>query len=195
MRKATSKRETLETAVLLTLNIDGTGICTIQTGFGFFDHFLTLLAFWAKWDLELEAKGDTHIDAHHLVEDVGLVLGTALAEALGDKKGIERAAFARVPMDEALTEVTVDFSGRPWLEWRGGELLPPTLAGEESDLWREFCKALASGVKSNIHIHFLYGKNGHHLLESAAKGLGRAFAAAAIQSGNCVPSTKGKLDS
>lgn len=195
MRSATCQRETLETTIRLSLNLNGVATCAIHTGFGFFDHFLTLLAFWAKWDLELQATGDTHIDAHHLVEDVGLVLGNALAEALGDKKGIERAAFARVPMDEALAEVTVDFSGRPWLEWRGSELLPPILAGEESDLWREFCKALASGAKANIHIQFLYGKNGHHLLESAAKGLGRAFAAAAVQSGNSVPSTKGKLDS
>ncbi len=194
MRNATCVRETQETTIRLHLCLDGTGETTIHTGFGFFDHFLTLLAFWANWDMELDAQGDTHIDAHHLVEDVALVLGKAMAEALGDRKGISRAAFARVPMDEALAEITVDFSGRPWLEWRGGELLPPVIAGEESDLWREFCKALATGAKSNIHVNFLYGKNGHHLLESAAKGLGRAFAAALSQSGNRIPSTKGSLD-
>ena len=114
--------------------------------------------------------------------------------AVGDRKGIARVGFARVPMDEALAEVTLDISGRPWLEWRGDELLPPVLAGEERDVWREFYKSFAAAARMNVHVAFLYGRNGHHLLESAAKGLGLALAQAASLTGNVVRSTKGSLD-
>ena len=116
------------------------------------------------------------------------------ALAVGDRKGIARVGFARVPMDEALAEVTLDISGRPWLEWRGDELLPPVLAGEERDVWREFYKSFAAAARMNVHVAFLYGRNGHHLLESAAKGLGLALAQAASLTGNVVRSTKGSLD-
>lgn len=193
-RSASLSRSTGETSVKLNLLLDGSGETTISTGFGMLDHMLTLLAFWAKFDLRLTCSGDMHVDAHHTTEDVALSLGRALREALGDRKGIARAGWARVPMDEALADVTVDLSGRPWLEFRGGELLPPVMAGEEKDLWREFYKALATAAQCNIHISFQYGKNGHHLLESAAKGLGLALAQAVRRSDDRMPSTKGSLD-
>ena len=128
------------------------------------------------------------------MEDTGLVLGKALLDALGDRVGIARVGYGRVPMDEALAEVTLDLSGRPWLEWRGDDLLPPLLGGEEKDLWREFYKALATSGRFNLHIEFRYGKNGHHLLESAAKGLGLALAQAVRRRGDAIRSTKGGLD-
>ena len=155
---------------------------------------LTLTAFWAGMDLTLICEGDMEVDAHHTAEDVGLTLGKSLLEALGDRTGIARVGYGRVPMDEALTEVTVDLSGRPWLEWRGDDLLPPVLAGEEKDLWREYYKALASGARCNLHVEMRYGKNGHHLLESVAKGLGLALAQAVRRHGTTIRSTKGGLD-
>ena len=176
------------------MNLDGEGKTRIQTGFGLLDHMLTLAMFWAGMDLQLSCQGDLNVDAHHSVEDVGLTLGRALLQALGDRAGIARVGYGRVPMDEALSEVTVDLSGRPWLEWRGDELLPPVMAGEEKDLWREFYKALASSARCNLHIAFLYGKNGHHLLESAAKGLGLALRQAVQRQGTTIRSTKGGLD-
>ena len=188
------ERRTSETNINLRLNLDGCGQVTIQTGVGLLDHMLTLIAYWAGFDLEVACKGDLHIDAHHSVEDVGLVFGSALLDALGDKQGINRAGWASVPMDESLAVVSVDCSGRPWLEWRGDELLPYTLAGEEKDIWREFYKSLTNAARCNIHISFQYGKNGHHLLESAAKGLGLALAQAVQIKGCSLFSTKGRLD-
>jgi len=193
-RSADMTRVTNETDISLRLKLDGEGITDIATGIGLLDHLLTLTAFWAGFDLHLRCKGDTHIDGHHSAEDVGLVLGQALLEALGDKTGIERVGLARVPMDDALTDVCLDISGRAWLEWRGEELLPPVLGGQERDMWREHYKALASTARMNLHISFLYGKNGHHLLESAAKGLGLALNQAVRRSGRMTRSTKGRLD-
>lgn len=193
-RSASLARRTTETDITLDLTLEGSGQIHVRTGVGLLDHMLTLTAFWAGFDLRLACTGDTHIDAHHTVEDVGLCLGQALAQALGDRKGIARVGHGRVPMDEALADVTVDISGRPWLEWRGDELLPPVLAGEERDLWREFYKAFSSGARMNLHVSLLYGKNGHHLLESAAKGLGLALASAVRRQGDTIRSTKGGLD-
>jgi len=193
-RSAALTRTSNETNISLHLNLDGTGVADIATGIGLLDHLLTLTMFWAGFDLRLRCEGDTHIDGHHSAEDIGLVLGQALIEALGDRTGIERVGFARVPMDEALAEVCIDISGRAWLEWRGEELLPSVLGGEERDLWREHYKALASAARMNLHIAFIYGKNGHHLLESAAKGLGCALNQAVRCSGRMVRSTKGRLD-
>jgi len=196
-RQASVKRKTQETDINLHLNIDGSGICNINSGIGFLDHMLTLTTFWAGFDLDLTCDGDTHIDLHHTVEDIALALGTALKDALlcvDDAKGIERIGHAKVPMDEALTDVCIDISGRPWLEWRGDELLPPLIAGDEKDVWREFYKAFASAAKMNIHVHFLYGKNGHHLLESVAKGFGKALQKAVAITRNDTSSTKGSLD-
>ena len=193
-RSARHARKSAETDISLSLTLDGSGKTDIQTGFGMLDHMLTLTAFWAGMDLHLRCRGDLHIDAHHSAEDIGLVLGQAVLEALGDRVGIARVGYGRVPMDEALSEVTLDISGRPWLEWHGDEYLPPVIAREEKDVWREFYKALASAARMNVHVAFLYGKNGHHLLESAAKGLGLALAAAVKREGTQVRSTKGGLD-
>lgn len=193
-RTAEISRSTGETRISLAFSLDGGGRAEIVTGFGMLDHMLALIAFWGGFDLSLRCEGDLHIDAHHTVEDVGLCLGQAFIQALGDRKGIARTAWARVPMDEALAEVAVDLSGRPWLEWRGDELLPPVLAHQEKDLWREFYKAFASAGRFNAHIEFRYGKNGHHLLESAAKGMGIALRDAVWRVGSAIPSTKGNLD-
>ena len=130
-RKTSLQRHSNETQIDVRLNLDGNGEARVITGFGMLDHMLELMAFWGNLDLEIQCNGDIHIDAHHTVEDCGLVFGSCILEALGDKRGIARSAFARVPMDEALAEVTVDLSGRPWLAWRGDELLPPVIAHEE----------------------------------------------------------------
>ncbi|OXS28956.1 MAG: imidazoleglycerol-phosphate dehydratase [Desulfovibrio sp. MES5] len=193
-RTAIQARTSVETDIRLELTLDGQGKTDIRTGFGLLDHMLTLTAFWAGMDLTLVCEGDMEVDAHHTAEDVGLLLGKGLLDALGDRAGIARVGYGRVPMDEALTEVTVDLSGRPWLEWRGDDLLPPVLAGEEKDLWREYYKALASGARCNLHVEMRYGKNGHHLLESVAKGLGLALAQAVRRHGTTIRSTKGGLD-
>ncbi len=194
VRTAEISRSTGETRIALALSLDGGGRAEIATGFGMLDHMLALIAFWAGFDLSLRCEGDLHVDAHHVTEDVGLCLGQALFQALGERRGITRAAWARVPMDEALAEVAVDLSGRPWLEWRGDELLPPVLAREEKDVWREFYKAFTSAGRFNAHIEFRHGKNGHHLLESAAKGMGIALRDAVRRTGSAIPSTKGSLD-
>ena len=194
VRHTQLSRSTGETSVRLELTLDGSGQCTVSTGFGMLDHMLTLMVFWARFDLSLVCSGDRHVDAHHTTEDVALCLGKALREALGDRKGIARVGWAKVPMDEALADVAIDLSGRPWLEYRGDDLLPPVMSGEEKDVWREFYKALASSAQCNIHIAFQYGKNGHHLLESAAKGMGLALAQAVRYGDDRMPSTKGSLD-
>ena len=193
-RSAAISRTTKETAITLSLTLDGTGAVDVRTGYGFADHMLTLMAFWAGFDLTLECRGDLDVDAHHTVEDVALCLGQALLEALGDRSGIARVGAAKVPMDEALADVCVDLSGRSYLVFNGQELLPPVMAGEERDLWREFFKSLAAGARMNLHISLLYGQNGHHLLESACKGLGLALRNAVARTRQTILSTKGSLD-
>lgn len=193
-RKAEKIRQTRETQISMSINLDGNAPSEIHTGVGMLDHLLDLMMHWAGFQLILTCSGDLDIDAHHTVEDVGLVTGSALLEALGEKIGINRWGFGKIPMDEALAEVNIDLSGRPWLEWRNDELLPPMIAREEKDVWREFFKAFASTARMNLHINFLYGKNGHHLLESAAKGLGAALKQAVFREGSIIKSTKGGLD-
>jgi len=192
MRKAVVSRSTKETDIRLELVLDGQGTARVNTGVGFADHMLTLLAFWAGFDLTVTCKGDLHIDAHHTLEDVGLCLGQALAEALESKQGINRVGFARFPLDEALSEVVVDLSGRPYLVY-ADDLLPAIVAGEEKDVWREFFKSMANKCQMNLHVRMLYGKNGHHLLESAFKALGVALRQAVSLQRTGVPSTKGSL--
>lgn len=192
-RTARYDRATKETRIEVALDLDGTGKADVATGVGFADHMLTLFAFWARVDLSLTCQGDLEIDAHHSLEDVGLCLGQALAEALGDKRGIARIGLARVPMDEALTEVVIDISGRPYLVYEDGPV-PALIAGQEKDVWREFFKSVAQRAGLNLHINFLYGRNGHHLLESAFKGFGLALGQAAARTRDGVPSTKGSLD-
>jgi imidazoleglycerol-phosphate dehydratase len=165
----------------------------VDTGIGFADHMLTLCAFWAGFDLELTCKGDLEIDAHHSLEDIGLCLGQALAEALGDKRGINRVASAKVPMDEALAEVVLDLSGRPYIVYDDA-LLPDIIAGDEKDVWREFLKSFAYKAGMNLHVKYEHGLNGHHLLEAAFKGLGLALAHAVTVGRKGVSSTKGSLD-
>lgn len=193
-RTAKVKRVTKETSITLSVSIDGKGDIDVNTGYGMADHLLTLIGFWAGFDLKVNCTGDLHIDAHHTVEDVAMCLGQALLDALGDRKGIRRVGFAKVPMDEALADVALDLSGRNYIVYNGGELLPPVMAGEESDLWREFFKSFAAGARINLHINYLYGKNGHHLLESAGKGLGLALRDAVRVEHEGASSTKGSLD-
>ena len=166
-RTAKAERTSAETQIRLSLNLDGEGKVHVDTGFGMLDHMLTLTFFWARMDLKLKCTGDMQVDAHHTTEDCALVLGGAILEALGDRAGIARVGY---------------------------EYLPPVIAREEKDVWREFYKALASAARMNVHVAFLYGKNGHHLLESAAKGLGLALAASVKREGTQVRSTKGGLD-
>jgi imidazoleglycerol-phosphate dehydratase len=192
-RTASLTRTTRETDIRLSLALEGSGRTDISTGLGFADHMLTLMAFWAGFDLSLACKGDLDVDAHHSLEDVGLSLGQALAEALGSKDGIARVAAARVPMDEALAEVVLDLSGRPYLVY-ADELLPALIAGEEKDVWREFFKSFAQRAGMNLHIRYEYGKNGHHLLEAAFKALGLALRQAVQVCRAGAPSTKGSVD-
>lgn len=193
-RNAAVSRETRETCISVSLNLDGAGKTEVSTGFGFADHMLTLMAFWAGFDLNLSCRGDLHIDAHHTLEDVGLCLGQCLAEALGDRAGIERVGWAKVPMDEALAEAVVDLSGRAWLVYRENAVLPPVIAGEEKDIWREFFKSFAAKAGMNLHVTLEYGQNGHHLLEAAFKALGLSLRRAVSRGRIGVPSTKGALD-
>ncbi|MFP4169011.1 MAG: imidazoleglycerol-phosphate dehydratase HisB [Desulfonatronovibrionaceae bacterium] len=194
MRKAQIERKTNETDVWVYLELDGQSGIDVRTGFGFADHMLELLAHWGGFGLEIRCTGDMQVDAHHSLEDIGLCLGRALREALGDKKGIARTGRAAVPMDEALSEVCVDISGRPYLVFNGVELLPSLVAGEERHLWPEFFKAFVSTAKINLHINIYYGQNGHHMLESVFKGCGQALISACRLFGTQVLSTKGSLD-
>lgn len=192
-RTATVKRATKETDISLTLTLEGEGRVAVDTGIGFADHMLTLAAFWAGFDLDLTCKGDLEIDSHHSLEDIGLCLGQALSEALGDKRGIVRVASAKVPMDEALAQVVVDLSGRPYIVYDDA-LLPDIIAGDEKDVWREFLKSFAYKAGMNLHVRYEYGQNGHHLLEAAFKALGIALAQAVRIGRAGVSSTKGSLD-
>lgn len=190
--KSEYTRETGETKVAVSLNFYGSGEARIDTGLGCLDHMLHLFAFWAGFDLELTATGDLHVDAHHTVEDCGLCLGRAIYEATGDKQGLARIGWAKVPMDEAMAEVVLDLSGRPYLVYRES-VLPPTIFGMEKDIWREFFKSLADQARMNLHIDLAYGENGHHLIEAACKGLGLAMGCAVQSRGDILPSTKGAL--
>jgi imidazoleglycerol-phosphate dehydratase len=192
-RTARIERKTRETEIVVSLNLDGTGLCTVRTGFGFADHMLDLLGHWAGFDLDVSCVGDMHIDAHHSLEDVGLCLGSALNSALGDRKGIARVGCAKVPMDEALAEVCIDLSGRAYLVYEE-TVLPAIIAGQEKDLWREFLKSLSAKAGMNLHVRMLYGQNGHHLLESVFKGLGLALRQGVRLERDALLSTKGGLD-
>lgn len=193
-RRARIERKTAETQISLDLNLDGSGACRIATGVEFFDHMLTLFARHALFDLTLESTGDTGVDAHHTVEDVGICLGKALAEALGDKAGITRYGFMLLPMDESLARVVVDLSGRPHLEWRAD--IPAEKCGTfDTCLGREFMRAFVANGGVNMHVDLLAAADPHHALEAIFKGLGRAIRAATAidprEKG--VPSTKGML--
>ena len=192
-RQTEYHRTTKETDITVALALDGDGMVSVDTGLGFADHMITLLAFWAGFDLKLTCAGDLEVDAHHTLEDVGLCLGESLNRCLGDKKNICRVGWARVPMDEALCDVALDLSGRPYLVYED-DMLPGLIAGEERDVWREFFKSVAYKGQMNLHMRFLYGKNGHHLLESACKGMGLALRQAVTPGRIGIFSTKGSLD-
>ena len=193
-RTAQIRRETGETKITLSLNLDGTGQSRLATGVGFFDHMLTLLAKHSLIDLDLEAKGDLHVDAHHTVEDVGICLGQALRQALGDKAGIRRYGSAMLPMDEALATVAIDLSGRPFCVWNAD--LPPELLGSfNAPLAEEFWRAVAGSGQLTLHVNVHYGRNSHHIIEAIFKGAARALRQAVEPDprGGGVPSTKGVL--
>jgi imidazoleglycerol-phosphate dehydratase len=195
MRKATIKRTTKETDIAVEIDLDGTGVSKIDTGIGFFDHMLDLLARHSRIDITVNAKGDLHIDHHHTTEDVGITLGQAVKQALGDMKGITRYADVHVPMDEALTRVAVDVSGRPFLVFKA-EFGRDKVGTFDTELVREWFQAFAMNAGLTLHVETLYGSNDHHIAESCFKGLARALRAAlAIDPRNAgeVPSTKGML--
>jgi imidazoleglycerol-phosphate dehydratase len=194
-RKASIDRQTNETRITASINLDGTGMYDIATGVGFLDHMLEQLARHSLIDIELRAEGDLHIDFHHTVEDCGIVLGQALAKALGDKRGITRYASLELPMDETLTRVAVDVSGRPYLIWNV-VFTRPKLGEMDTELFREWFQAFAQNAGITLHVTNVYGENNHHIAETCYKGLARALRAAiAIDPGQSarVPSTKGTL--
>ncbi|MFW6415406.1 MAG: imidazoleglycerol-phosphate dehydratase HisB [Thermodesulfobacteriota bacterium] len=190
---AECSRKTKETDVRVKLNIQGQGNTCIDTAMGYVDHMLTLMAFWAGFDLDMQVKGDLEVDAHHSLEDAGLCLGDALAGIVSARKDISRVGWAKVPMDEALSEVTLDISGRPYLVY-SDQILPAMIFNQEKDIWREFFKSFSNRAGINLHINFLYGLNGHHLLESAFKATGLALKQALSSTEREVFSTKGHLD-
>jgi len=194
-RLATVFRKTAETDVEITLAIDGRGVSKIDTGVSFFDHMLTLFAKHGLFDLTIKAKGDTDVDYHHTVEDVGLVLGQAFKEALGDKIGIRRYGFFLLPMDEALARVAIDVGGRPILVY-AAEV--PTLFVRDFNiaLVKEFCRAFSNTLGANLHVQLVYGEEPHHVAEAIFKGLARAIDMATQiepRAADLLPSTKGKL--
>lgn len=191
MRSAQVSRKTKETQIDLKLSLDG-GEVSVQTGIGFFDHMLTALAFYAGFGLQLTARGDLDVDGHHTVEDTGIVLGQALAQALGDKAGITRFSSVYVPMDEALARTVLDISGRPYLVFDAP--MPQEVIGSyDSCLTEEFMRALAVNAALTLHQHALYGKNAHHITEALFKSLGLALKEAVALRGSGVTSTKGVL--
>ena len=195
MRRAKISRSTSETSIEVEIGLDGSGRADIATGVGFFDHMLELFARHALFDLTVKAKGDTHIDDHHTVEDVGIAMGEAFLKALGDKKGLNRYGDIRLPMDEALAEVAVDVSGRPFLVFEAG-FTAPKIGSFDSELVREWFQAFAVNARITLHAEARRGANSHHIAEALFKGLARALRhAVAIdpREAGRVPSTKGSL--
>jgi imidazoleglycerol-phosphate dehydratase len=194
IRKASIERNTKETEISVAINLDGTGECQVETGIGFFDHMLTHLAKHSLCDLVIKCKGDLAVDAHHTVEDVGIVLGQAIAQALGDKHGIARYGSAIVPMDEALVMTALDISGRGSLVW--GLVIKKEMIGNfDSELVPEFFKALAANAGINVHIKQLDGSNAHHIVEATFKSFAKALRQAVEHDERVqgIPSTKGTL--
>ncbi|MBO8155044.1 MAG: imidazoleglycerol-phosphate dehydratase HisB [Bacillaceae bacterium] len=194
MRKASINRQTTETTIDVKLNLDEAGQPEVKTGIGFFDHMLTLFASHGQFDLAISCEGDLHVDDHHTVEDSGIVLGQAFRQAIGTKKGIKRYATAFTPMDESLSMVSVDISGRPYLHFNAD--MPVEKVGQfDTQLVEEFFRAFVNHAMITLHIQLQYGKNGHHIIESMFKGFGRALSEASQIDENQkgVPSTKGML--
>ncbi|MDB5597587.1 MAG: hisB [Hyphomicrobiales bacterium] len=195
MRSATLSRKTRETDIKATVKLDGSGSASIQTGIGFFDHMLDQIARHSLIDLDIVAHGDLHIDQHHTVEDVGIVLGQAVRQALGDMRGIVRYSDVLLPMDEVLTRVALDVSGRPFLVFRT-TFHHPKIGDFDTDLVREFFQAFTVHAGVTLHVETLYGLNDHHIAESCFKGLARALGVAVAidpRQQDRIPSTKGSL--
>jgi len=190
-RRASRERDTAETKIKMSINLDGEGHSSIDTGIPFFDHMLTLFSRHALIDLELKVDGDLEVDFHHTVEDTGIVLGECLREALGDKSGIRRYGHAYVPMDETLSRTVIDLSNRPQLELRAPSNTPDA-QNFPFTLVEEFCRALAANLRCNLHIELFYGRDGHHIAESIFKSMARALRSAAEDDPrmNGIPSTK-----
>jgi imidazoleglycerol-phosphate dehydratase len=194
-RTATLSRKTSETDITLTLDLDGTGQARIATGIGFLDHMLTALARHALFDLAVDAKGDLHIDDHHTTEDVGIVLGQAVTQALGDKRGIRRFGHAVVPMDEALVDAAIDLSGRPFLGWSVA-FTPAKVGTMDTELFEEFFRALSTNGLMALHVTQRAGTNAHHVAEACFKATARALRMATEpdpRTAGVIPSTKGSL--
>jgi imidazoleglycerol-phosphate dehydratase len=194
-RTATIERKTKETEIKVTVDLDGTGAFNIKTGVGFLDHMLEQLSRHSLIDITLEAKGDLHIDFHHTTEDTGIALGQAVAKALGDKAGITRYADVHLAMDEALTRVALDVSGRPYLVWKV-DFSQPKVGEMDTELFREWFQAFAQNAGITLHVATLYGDNNHHIAETCYKGLARALRVGISQDprqAGRVPSTKGRL--
>lgn len=193
-RAATIERKTRETAVTVHLGLDGSGQAAVSTGLGFFDHMLDLVAGHGVFDLRVEARGDLHTGGHHTVEDVGICLGTALAQALGDKRGINRYGSMLVPMDESLVLVALDLSGRPYFAYDGGPV-GESVAGFDSSLVAEFFRAVVNNAKMTLHVRVLAGGDVHHTIEAVFKAFGKALrqAVTADLRATGIPSTKGVL--
>lgn len=195
MRQASVSRTTKETTISVSIDLDGTGQYTVNTGIGFLDHMLEQLSRHSLVDLTVEAKGDLHIDFHHTTEDVGICVGEAVAQALGDRTGITRYGSALIPMDETLSEVALDLSNRPYLIW-GVEFSKPKLGEMDTELFKEWFQAFAQAAGATLHVQNRYGENNHHIVESCFKGLARALRTAIEidpRKADAVPSTKGKL--
>lgn len=194
-RTASLSRKTNETDIIVTVNLDGTGQTDIDTGVGFFDHMLDAFGRHGLFDLTVVAKGDVHIDSHHTIEDVGIVLGQAVAHALGEKRGIQRFGQAAVPMDEALVETVIDLSGRAFVAW-SVNFERPMLGEMDTQLVEEFFRAFAGNGFFNLHVRQLAGHNAHHVAEAAFKSVARALRAAVTAEpriASQIPSTKGSL--
>jgi imidazoleglycerol-phosphate dehydratase len=195
MRTASVRRETSETQIAVEIDLDGTGAYSIETGIGFFDHMLEQLSRHSLIDLTVTTVGDLHIDQHHTVEDTGLAIGEAVARALGDKKGIRRYADALSPMDETLSRVAIDISGRPYLVWKTG-FSQKRLGEMDTEMFEHWFHSFAQAAGVTLHVETLYGTNNHHIAESAFKGLARALREAVEidpRKAGVIPSTKGTL--
>ena len=194
-RQATVERDTLETQIQVTVNLDGSGECRLETGVPFLEHMLDQIARHGLIDLDIIAKGDLHIDAHHTVEDIGITLGQAVAQAVGDKKGITRYGHAYVPLDEALSRVVIDFSGRPGMEYNV-KFTRSMIGGFDVDLFHEFFQGFINHANVTLHIDNLSGTNSHHIAETMFKAFGRAVRMALTadpRMQGVMPSTKGSL--
>ena len=195
MRIAKVNRKTKETSIEAEVNLDGKGVYNIDTGIGFLNHMLEQLSKHSLVDINLKAKGDLHIDLHHTTEDSGIVIGEAIAKALGDKKGIKRYAHAYIPMDETLSRVSLDISNRPYLIWNV-KLKVEKLGEMDTELFKEWFQAFSQSAGITLHIENIYGDNSHHIIESCFKGLARALRLALekdARAGDSLPSTKGIL--